>query len=130
MLTERQNAYRLIAIQASLILILSLLFLLASIKAAYSVFLGGACCVLPSIYFAFKLFKYIGARMAKKAIAAFYLGEVVKLIMVAVLSVLVFKFVAILPLYFFIGFIVAQFVFWIAPNILLQQQMKAAGGVQ
>ena len=86
--------------------------------------------MLPGIYFAHKLFKYVGARMAKQAIGAFYFGEVIKLVMVAVLSVLVFKFIPILPMSFFAGFIVAQLAFWIAPNVIVMRQAKAVGGAQ
>lgn len=127
---ERRNAFKLIGIQTIIVAILSALFLFSSIKSAYSVLLGGFCCILPSIYFAHKLFKYVGARMAKKAIAAFYLGEVIKLFMVGALSILVFKFVPIIPMSYFIGFIVAQIAFWIAPNVLLARQMRVAGGAQ
>ena len=125
---ERKNAYKLIAIQALIVIILSLLFLFISFQSAFSLFLGGFCCLLPSFYFAHKLFKYLGARMAKVAIRAFYLGEVIKLLMFAGLSILVFKFIPIYPLSFFIGFFVAQIAFWIAPNIIMIQQQKAAGG--
>jgi ATP synthase protein I len=127
---ERQNAYKLIAIQASIVVILSALFLFSSVKSAYSVLLGGFCCVLPSIYFAHKLFKYVGARMAKKAIGAFYVGEVIKLAMIAVISIIIFKFIHISPMSYFIGFIVAQIAFWIAPNVLLMRQAKLSGGMQ
>lgn len=130
MKNERQNALKLVAIQALVVVLLSLLFLISSTKSAYSVLLGGFCSVIPSIYFAHKLFKYVGARMAKRAIGAFYLGEVVKLAMIAVLSILVFKFIPIAPMSFFAGFIVAQLAFWIAPNIIVMRQARVAGGVQ
>ena len=121
---ERNYVFKLIAIQAAIIMILSLAFLLVSVKAAYSVFLGGLCCVLPSIYFAHKLFRCMGARMAGKAVRAFYFGELIKLFMIALLSILVFKFITINPLAYFIGFILAQLAFWIAPNFILWRHVK------
>ena len=130
MQSERQNALKLVAIQTLVVVLLSLLFLFSSRQSAYSVLLGGFCSVLPSIYFAYRLFRYVGARMAKQAVGAFYFGEVVKLAMIALLSILVFKFIPIQPLSFFVGFIVAQLAFWIAPNFLSIGQSKAAGGVK
>ncbi len=121
---ERNYAFKLIAIQAAIVMILSLASLLISVKDAYSIFLGGFSCVLPCIYFAHKLFAYIGARMAKQAIRAFYLGELTKLLMVAILSILVFKFIPINPFAYFIGFILAQLAFWIAPNFILWRTAK------
>lgn len=125
---ERNYAFKLIAIQAAIVTILSLAFLFISCKDAYSVFLGGFSCVLPSIYFAHKLFAYIGARMAKQAIRAFYLGELIKLLMVAILSVLIFKFIPINPFVYLIGFILAQMAFWIAPNFILWRTTKSMRG--
>lgn len=128
MQAERKNALKLVVIQAIVVVLLAFLFLFSSYKAAYSVFLGGFCCVIPSIYFAHNLFKYVGARMAKRAMMAFYFGEIIKLVMIAILSLLVFKFIAIQPISFFVGFIVAQFAFWLAPNILVMRQAKTTGG--
>ena len=126
---ERGYAFKLIAIQAAIVFILALAFTFISFKAAYSVILGGLCCVLPSIYFARKLFQYMGARMAKQAIRAFYFGELVKLLLIAILSIVVFKFIAIEPLAYFLGFIIAHLAFWIAPNFLLRRHARIARSV-
>ena len=125
---ERNYAFKLIAIQAAIVTILSLAFLLISFKNAYSFFLGGFSCVLPSIYFARKLFAYIGARMAKQAIRAFYLGELIKLLMVAILSILILNFIPINPFVYFTGFILAQVAFWLAPNFMLCRTTKSMRG--
>lgn len=112
---ERHNAYKLVLTQAIVVCVASALFMLFSVKMGYSLLLGGLCCVLPSFYFAHKFFRYFGAQMTKQILRTFYLSEIVKLVMIGMLSILVFKFVPILPLYFFIGFIFAQFSFWLAP---------------
>jgi ATP synthase protein I len=124
---ERNYAFKLIAIQATIVVVLALIFLFISFKDAYSVLLGGLCCVLPSIYFAHKLFRCLGARMAGKAIRAFYFGEIIKLFMIALLSILVFIFITINPLAYFVGFILAQLAFWIAPNVILWHHAKILG---
>ena len=125
---ERDYAFKLIAIQTALLVIFSLLFILFSVKAAYSVMLGGVCCILPSIYFAHKVFHYLGARRAKQAIRAFYFAELVKLLLIALFSIVVFKFVAINLLDYLLGFIIAQLAFWIAPKLLFGQQRKVTQG--
>jgi len=116
---QRNYAFKLIAIQTAIVIVFSFVFVFISIKSAYSVVLGGMICVLPSIYFAYKLFHYMGASRVKQAIRAFYLGELVKLLMIAILSILVFKFITIIPFDYFLGFIIAQLAFWIAPNFIL-----------
>ena len=125
---ERANAYKLVIIQALIVIVITAIFTLSSFKAAYSVSLGGACCVVPSLYFAHKLFRYVTQTMNPKAMRAFYRGEVIKLVLIGVLSVLVFKFIPILPLNFFIGFVVAQFAFWIVPNFLVRHKAAPTGG--
>ena len=124
---ERANAYKLVIIQALIVIVIALVFMLSSFKAAYSVFLGGACCVIPSLYFAHKLFQYVTNTMSRKAMRAFYLGELIKLILIGVLSVLVFKFIPILPVNFFIGFIAGQLAFWIVPNFLVRRNASTGG---
>jgi ATP synthase protein I len=125
---ERQNAYKLIAIQCLMIGLVSIGLLFNSFRSAYSLFLGGVCYVLPNIYFAYNFFKNMGARNAKKMIRAFYIGEVVKFLMIGVLSILVFKLFTINLLLFFIGFIVTQVAFWIAPQCLNLCPKKVVGG--
>jgi ATP synthase protein I len=125
---ERHNAFKLIIIQATIVSVMSVLFGFFSLKSAYSIFLGGFCCILPSIYFAYKLFKSVSARMLGKAMGALYFGEVIKLFLIGVLSILVFKFIPIIPMDFFIGFICAQLAFWVAPNFMLLKQARAARG--
>ena len=120
----RNEVFKLIAIQTAIVVVCSLFFLFISWETAYSLFLGGVVCVLPSIYFAQKLFAYLGARLAKQAIRAFYFGEIIKLVMLATLSIIVFKFIRINALTFFFGFMLAQLGFWIAPTFLFCRRTK------
>ncbi len=111
----RKDVFKLIATQTAIIMAVVLFCSLYSWKTAYSLFLGGFVCVLPSVYFAHALFHYVGARMAKQAIRAFYFSEMMKLFMIAILSIIIFKYIAINALTFFFGFLLAQLAFWIAP---------------
>lgn len=125
---ERQQAFKLIAGQAGLVLLAACLFSFASWQAAYSVILGGLCCVLPSFYFARQLFRYQGAQYVKQAVRAFYLGEVIKLVMIGALSMIVFAFFKVVPKEFFVGFIMAQIAFWVMPSFFYKRAVAKTRG--
>lgn len=73
---------------------------------AYSVLLGGAIALLANVYFAFKAFRYFGARSARAIVQSFWAGEMGKLILTAALFALVFAAVKPLqPLALFTGYL-------------------------
>ncbi|MDX1635979.1 MAG: F0F1 ATP synthase subunit I [Marinobacter sp.] len=80
-------------IQGVVLVLVGLAFLLKSPVACYSAFLGGLVFLLPHGYFAFKAFRYSGARAAKKIMSSFYQGEAGKLILCAILFTMVFKWI-------------------------------------
>ena len=89
-----------------------------SIHAAVSSLFGGAVCLVPGFIFALMFFKHKGARNASKIMKAFYLGEVIKLIMCGALFALVFVSYDVHALAFFATFMVIQAMYWLAPLIL------------
>jgi len=64
--------------------------LLFDLVAAYSILLGGFISIVPNGYFAWKVFRFRGARNTPLIIKSFYAGETGKLIMTGVLFALVF----------------------------------------
>lgn len=86
------------------------------IQESYSVLLGGMVWLVPNIYFVYRSFRMVPAR---KLIAGFYRAEVMKLALSAVLFVAVIKFLTVLSLFVLIGYLIAQFVFWIVLLISL-----------
>lgn len=58
--------------------------------AGYSALLGGMIAFLPNLYFAYKAFRYFGARSVKAIVQSFWSGEMGKLILTAALFALVF----------------------------------------
>jgi ATP synthase protein I len=104
---------RLIASQLAVTLILSLLFVMMSSKAAYSAMLGGLVAIVPNCIFAYRVFAYKGARSADKIISSLYRGEAIKLLITCLLLALVFRFVSVVALAFFITYIFALLVFWV-----------------
>lgn len=119
--SARTIAYRLVALQAAVVIIITLGWRFSSAIAALSAFLGGAACVIPNFFFARYLFSTTSARAAKKIIKAFFLGELVKLALSAVLIVLVLLFVPVISLVpLIVGFAGAQFGFWLAPIFFIK----------
>lgn len=60
---------------------------------AWSAALGGLISILPSAYFAHRVFSHSGARSIEKAVRSAYQGELVKLLMMGVGFALVFALV-------------------------------------
>ena len=58
--------------------------------AGYSALLGGMIAFLPNLYFAYKAFRYFGARSVRAIVQSFWSGEMGKLILTAALFALVF----------------------------------------
>lgn len=71
---------------------------------AISVLAGGAISIIPNFVFAYKAFKYAGARSSEKVLDSFYSGEKLKIVLTAILFALAFRFLAIEPIAFFSSF--------------------------
>ena len=69
-----------------------------------------------------------GAGSAARALAMFYLGEAVKLLIVVVLFVVVLSVVKVAPLAMFAGFAATFLVYWIALLSALPASSGARGG--
>jgi ATP synthase protein I len=88
------------------------------LRSAVSIFVGGMICVLPNIYLYMRVFSYFGAQQAQKIANAFYWGEMIKLVMTAGLFTGAFFLPYLIPLWLFIGYILAQFGFWLGPILM------------
>ena len=95
----------------------AIVMLFSTMVAGVSAILGGLVSIVPTAYFARKLFRYQGAHAARQIINSFYKGEALKIALTIILFALVFKFFNIIPLVFFAVYIMAQMVFWFAPLI-------------
>lgn len=89
------------------------------VVSGYSGLCGGLIAWLPNVYFAFKAFRFSGARAAQAIVRSFYAGEAGKLILTAVLFALAFVGVKPLaPLALFGAFLLIQGVNWFAPLLM------------
>ena len=94
-------------------------------EAAVGAFLGGLLVWLPNSYFAFRAFRYRGARAAKLIVRSFYAGAAGKMFLTAGMFTLVF--VNVRPLNapaLFIGFTLVQMLSWIVPLVTGRQDSR------
>lgn len=112
-----QGAQRLLICQVSLTVLCAGIAMLFSSMAVVSAILAGLVSMVPTAYFATKLFQHQGAHAARQIVNSFYKGEALKLVLTIALFALVFKFFNIVPLVFFAVYMMVQLVFWFAPLI-------------
>lgn len=99
---SKRGIVRLWLVQLSVTLVFAAFCaLIYDINVASSALLGGMVCIVPNAYFASKLFKYQGARSAKKIVNSFYKGEALKILISIFLFTAVFLLIKITPLAFF-----------------------------
>jgi ATP synthase protein I len=120
----RRMAYAFVGVQTAVMLLASLLYLLDSVTASRSALLGGLAIVLPSLGFAFWLFRVTSARAARKILRVFYVGEIAKIFLSAMLAAIFVCLLAVDLLPFWIGFIAALVGFWLAPAIVSMDVSK------
>ncbi|MBL0709577.1 MAG: ATP synthase subunit I [Colwellia sp.] len=68
---------------------------------AQSILAAGMVTIIPNIVFAFKAFKYAGAKSSKLVVESFFSGVKLKMVLMALLFALAFNFLVLLPIPFF-----------------------------
>lgn len=81
---------RWLAIELSVIVILSLLWTIESRLAGYSAFVGGLIFVIPNTYFAHRMYRFEGARQARLMVGNMFRAESIKIALTAVFFAAVF----------------------------------------
>ncbi|MGD9592521.1 MAG: ATP synthase subunit I [Candidatus Berkiella sp.] len=79
---------------------------------------GALVCVLPNFYLYRRVFAHQGARAAKKIFKSLYWGEMVKILFTAAGFGLAAMTDWVLPIWLFVGYIMAQLCFVITPVVL------------
>lgn len=115
----RLMAVKMLAWQLVTTVVVSGFLYIASPEKGISLFIGGAICTLGQAYFALRVFRFSGARMAEKVLSSFYAGEAGKFVLVVVMFALVFNFIALLKtpvnaFLLFLGYFMAQSMIWFA----------------
>jgi ATP synthase protein I len=120
----RSTAYRLIAMQALAVLLVSIIFFLTNgVKEGYSALCGGVISIFPNFVFATLAFRNAGASAAKEVITDFFKGEALKLVLVIVLFWVVFKTLDVIYLPLFVTYALAIFLHWLSPLIFKSKKV-------
>lgn len=117
--STRLIAYRLVGLQTIVIAVVAFWWWIEKGRGeGLSVLLGGMACLLPSLYFARRLFDTTSLQAVKQLMVNFYIGELIKLILSAGLVIIIVLYVPVSIVSFIIGFVGAQFGFWLAPLVI------------
>lgn len=118
-LNYRKKALKIVVLQAFIVLLSVLIWLITQgLYAAVSALCGGFVCLIANMYFVFKAFTKSGARAAREIMKSFYIGEFIKLAIIASLFALIFSWGGVAALPVLITFIAAQLGFWFAPLVV------------
>ena len=111
--------------QIVLVIILACAWGIIDRKMIPSVLYGGAACILPNIYFAYRFFSRRHTKKPGQILISFYLGELMKMIISAAVIILavIYAHAWILPTV--TGYFVANLAFWFAPTLVLKQQARS-----
>jgi F0F1-type ATP synthase assembly protein I len=108
----RAQARRLLWWQGGVTLLMSVLSgAIFNVLTAYSVFWGGAICVLANAYFIFRFFSCNGAKNAAKIVGMMWWGELTKLLLSGILFVLAVRFAGVKPLPFLVAYLINSFLY-------------------
>lgn len=112
---------------ATMFLVALVAWLIRGQVGGYSAMLGGFICWLPSCYFAYRAFRYKGARAAEKIIRSMYAGEVGKMFLTMAFFTIVFVRVRPLDaLALFMAFVIVQSVNWFVPFFISRAESRRA----
>ena len=111
----KQVTRKIIIIQLLVTLLVAIVsFAFNSLQAAYSALVGGGISIVATLYFASKVFAVrIGAPAAKIA-RAFYVGEVVKMLLTVVLLSIALLWFDVSPLPLLLAYMAALMAYWLA----------------
>lgn len=119
----RRFAYNQVALITVITLTVSLvIYFICGFESAKSAALGGAIGILPNMLFAYKAFKFAGARASKQVVESFFSGVKLKMALMVLLLGIALKFVVINPLPFFSMFCLVMALPIITPFIIKQQR--------
>ena len=118
----RKFAYQQVGLTILVVFIFTLVtYFCWGLTHAKSVLTGGSIGVIPNFIFAYKAFRFAGAKSSKLVVESFFSGVKLKMVVTALLFSLAFKFLVILPLPFFGMFCLVMAMPLLTPFILKHQ---------
>ncbi|RDI46557.1 ATP synthase subunit I [Aquicella lusitana] len=110
----QHEAYQIVFWQLAGVIALALLALLIrGATSGFSVLMGGMAYGLPNLLFVWRVFRFSGAHQMAQFLAAFFMGEMMKLVLSAILFLVIVKYLPVSLLSTLVGFIGAIVSFWI-----------------
>ena len=110
----QHEAYTLVFLQLMGVVLLAVAALpIRGVNSGFSVLMGGLAYGLPNLFFVWRVFRFVGAQQVMQFIAAFFIGEMIKMILSALLFLLVVKYLPVSLLSVLVGFIGAMVSFWL-----------------
>lgn len=110
----QQKAYRIVIWQLiGVFIIAAIALLLTGINKGLSVLIGGLIYGIPNLIFVWRVFRYAGAQQMTAFLAAFFVGEMIKLILSGIFFVLVVKYLPVSLLSVLVGLAASMVAFWI-----------------
>ena len=121
-LKGRGFALQTVAAQFLATLAISALALAINIQVAFSLFAGGIICVTANLWLALVAFRPPLGAPTQKILAAFYVGELGKFVITALLFLLAFKKIALLThapyaATMILGYVLVQAIAWLYPLV-------------
>jgi len=108
--------WRLVTVQSVGVLLIAII--IAAVNGwpmGLSLLLGGLAVILPNAAFMLWLFAHIRPSQSQRMLQAFYLGELAKLILMALLLITVFHWLATKPALALVGFMSGIGLYWMTP---------------
>lgn len=110
----QHEAYRIVLLQLAGVVLIALLALFLQGKTSgFSVLMGGLAYCLPNLIFVWRVFRFVGASQMVQFMAAFFIGEMLKLAFSAILFLVIVKYLPVSLLSELVGFVGAIVSFWI-----------------
>jgi ATP synthase protein I len=110
----QHQAYRIVFLQlAGVVVLASLALMIRGITSGFSVLMGGLAYVIPNLIFVWRVFRFVGAQQMTLFVAAFFVGEAMKLFLSAILFLVIVKYLPVSLLSELVGFIGAMVSFWV-----------------
>src|SRR5579872_3514656 len=111
----QNKAYRIVKFQLIGVIVLAFIALiLRGTTSGFSVLAGGLAYVLPNLIFVWRVFRYARASQMTQFMAAFFIGEMIKLVLAAILFLMIVKTLPVSLLSELVGFAGAIVSFWLA----------------
>lgn len=121
-LNGRGFALRIVAVQLLVTLVISALALAINDQIAISLFTGGIICVTANLWLALVTFRPPLGASTQKILAAFYVGELGKFVITALLFLLAFKQIALFKSATYaatmiLAYVLVQAIAWLYPLV-------------